>query len=211
MKRKQLIRKILAWVSVTVILLSGIGCSKAPQVDISEKTNTERLEEAAVMTLRLEEAAVMTFSTTAATQLVAEDKPTLTEAEVVNDTAIIPYSPLYDLLGASTHYDVELMANGPASQINANFRQNLTAALGITSLLHPDDLEAAIAAAVAADDSVSDEMWQGVQEMIFGDYCMLKSLITNYTVTVVSPKLHDANISIDGAATSTLWKAWLEK
>ena len=54
MKRKQLIRKILAWVSVTVILLSGIGCSKAPQVDISEKTNTERLEEAAVMTLRLE-------------------------------------------------------------------------------------------------------------------------------------------------------------
>ena len=108
MKRKQLIRKILAWVSVTAILLSGIGCSKAPQVDISEKTNTERLEEAAVMTLRLEEAAVMTFSTTAATQLVAEDKPTLTEAEVVNDTAIIPYSPLYDLLGASTHYDVEL-------------------------------------------------------------------------------------------------------
>ena len=104
-----------------------------------------------------------------------------------------------------------LMANGPASQINANFRQNLTAALGITSLLHPDDLEAAIAAAVAADGSVSDEMWQGVQEMIFGDYCMLKSLITNYTVTVVSPKLHDANISIDGAATSTLWKAWLEK
>ena len=98
MKRKQLIRKILAWVSVTAILLSGIGCSKAPQVDISEKTNTERLEEAAVMT----------FSTTAATQLVAEDKPTLTEAEVVNDTAIIPYSPLYDLLGASTHYDVEL-------------------------------------------------------------------------------------------------------
>lgn len=104
-----------------------------------------------------------------------------------------------------------LMANGPASQINANFRQNLTAALGITSLLHPDDLEAAIAAAVAADGSKSDAMWQDVQKMIFGDYCMLKSLITNYTVTVVSPKLHDANISLDGASTSTLWKAWLEK
>ncbi len=104
-----------------------------------------------------------------------------------------------------------LMANGAASQINANFRQNLTAALGITSLLHPDDLEAAIAAAVAADSSVSDKMWQNVQEMIFGDYCMLKSLVTNYTVTVCSPKLHDANISIDGAATSTLWKAWLEE
>lgn len=103
-----------------------------------------------------------------------------------------------------------LMANGPASQINANFRQNLTAALGITSLLHPDDVEAAIAAAVAADGSVSDQMWQDVQKMIFGDYCMLKAIDTNYTVTVVSPKLHDANISVDAAATSTLWKAWLE-
>lgn len=104
-----------------------------------------------------------------------------------------------------------LMANGPASQINANFRQNLTAALGITSLLHPDDLEAAIVAAVAADSSTSNAMWQDVQEMIFGDYCMLKALATNYTVTVSTPKLHDANISIDGAATSTLWKAWIEK
>ena len=104
-----------------------------------------------------------------------------------------------------------LMANGPASQINANFRQNLTAALGITSLLHPDDLEAAIAEAVAADSSTSDELWKGVQRMIFGDYCMLKALDTNYTVTVTSPKLHDANISVDGAATSTLWKAWLEE
>lgn len=104
-----------------------------------------------------------------------------------------------------------LMANGPASQINANFRQNLSAALGITSLLHPDDLEEAISAAVAADGSVSDEMWQQVQEMIFGDYCMLKALCTNYMVTVSSPKLHDANISVDGAATMTLWKAWLEK
>lgn len=104
-----------------------------------------------------------------------------------------------------------LMANGPASQINANFRQNLTAALGITSLLHPDDLENAIIEAVSADGSVSDELWQGVQEMIFGDYCMLKAIVTNFMVTVVSPKLHDANISIDGASTATLWTAWLEK
>ncbi|MBR1582365.1 MAG: hypothetical protein IJ663_01255 [Spirochaetales bacterium] len=104
-----------------------------------------------------------------------------------------------------------LMANGPASQINANFRQNLTAALGITSLLHPDDLEAAIVEAVSADGSVSDKLWQGVQEKIFGEYCMLKAMVTNYMVTVVSPKLHDANISAVGASTATLWTAWLDK
>lgn len=104
-----------------------------------------------------------------------------------------------------------LMANGPASQINANFRQNLTAALGITSLLHPDDLEEAIVEAVSADKSVSDEMWQDVQEKIFGEYCMLKAMVTNYMVTVNSPKLHDANVSVVGASTATLWTAWLEK
>ena len=104
-----------------------------------------------------------------------------------------------------------LMANGAASQINANFRKGLTAALGITSLLHPDELDAAIANAVAADGSESDELWQGVQEMIFGEYCMLKAMVTNWMVTVSSPKLHDANVSAVGAATATLWSAWLEK
>lgn len=104
-----------------------------------------------------------------------------------------------------------LMANGAASQINANFRQNLTAALGITSLLHPDELEAAIVAAVSADSESADALWQDVQEMIFGEYCMLKAIVTNYMVTVTSPKLHDANVSAIGAATSTLWSAWLEE
>ena len=49
MKNRRSLRKAIAWISLTAVLLSG--CTKAAQVDITAKSNTERLEEAAAVTL----------------------------------------------------------------------------------------------------------------------------------------------------------------
>ncbi len=101
MKNRRILRKALAWISLAAILLSGTGCTKAPQADITAKSNTERLEEAAIMT---------PASTLA--QPIVEEKSAAVEPEAA--AAIIPYSPLYDLLGASTRYSVEIE---PASEV----------------------------------------------------------------------------------------------
>ena len=50
MKNQRTLKKTLAWISLTALLLSGLACSR-PRADITEKTNLERLEDAAVMTL----------------------------------------------------------------------------------------------------------------------------------------------------------------
>lgn len=101
MKNRRSLRKAIAWISLAAVLLSG--CTKAAQVDITAKSNTERLEEAAVVTL---------VSTTASQP--APEEPASAPAQAVStgglryDQVAIPTSPLYDLLGASTRYSVEL-------------------------------------------------------------------------------------------------------
>ena len=107
MKNTRSLRKALAWVVLAAVLLSG--CMKAAQVDITAKSNTERLEEAAVVTLAY----------TTASQP-APEEPASAPAQAVStgglryDQVTIPTSPLYDLLGASTRYSVDLE---PASDV----------------------------------------------------------------------------------------------
>ena len=96
MKNRQSFKKILTWITLAAVLVSATGCSGASRTDIGEKSNMERLEDAAVMTL----------STNAAAQPAIEEDPASMEAQTA--AVSIPYSPLYDLLGASTHYEVEL-------------------------------------------------------------------------------------------------------
>ena len=102
MKHRKPFQKILAWVLLAAVLVSAAGCDKAPRADITEKSNTGRLEDAAVMTL----------STNGAAQPAAQENPAPVETEAA--AVSVPYSPLYDLLGASTRYEVELT---PASDI----------------------------------------------------------------------------------------------
>ena len=96
MKNRQSLKKILTWITLVAVLVSAAGCSRASRIDITEKSNMERLEDVAVMTL----------STNAADQPSIKENPVSMEAQVA--AVSIPYSPLYDLLGASTHYEVEL-------------------------------------------------------------------------------------------------------
>lgn len=103
MKNRRILKKTLAWITLTAILVSGVGCSKAMRVDITEKTNTERLEDTAIVTL----------SASSVAQPVAEEaKPAASETIDFRgrrlDEVSIPSSPLYDLLGASTRYSVDL-------------------------------------------------------------------------------------------------------
>ena len=102
MKHRKPFQKILAWVLLAAVLVSAAGCDKAPRADITEKSNTGRLEDAAVMTL----------STNGTAQPAAQENPAPVETEAA--AVSVPYSPLYDLLGASTRYEVELT---PASDI----------------------------------------------------------------------------------------------
>lgn len=96
MKNRQSFKKILIWITLLAVLVSAAGCSRASRIDITEKSNMERLEDVAVMTV----------STNTAAQPVIKENPISMEAQAA--AVSIPYSPLYDLLGASTHYEVEL-------------------------------------------------------------------------------------------------------
>ena len=106
MKTRQLIKKTMAWIGIAAILISGIACSEQPsKVDISEKLNTERLEDAAAVTL----------TSASDPQFVSEDVVSpVGQADPADKTkpadaeAIVPDSPLYDKLGAPKHYSVEL-------------------------------------------------------------------------------------------------------
>ena len=51
MNNRRSLRKALAWLSLVALLLTGMGCVHGSRADITEKTNTERLEDAAIVTL----------------------------------------------------------------------------------------------------------------------------------------------------------------
>lgn len=89
-------------------LLMGTGCAPTARADITEKTNTERLEAAAAATASLP----------TARPVPAETEPAAVEtgapATPRYDQVATPKSPLYDLLGASTRYSAALTPASPA-------------------------------------------------------------------------------------------------
>ena len=107
MKNRRSLRKAIAWISLAAILLTG--CSKAPRADITAKSNTERLEEAAAVTL-----AYTPVSQSAQEEAASAPAQTVGTGGLRYDEVAIPTSPLYDLLGASTRYSVDLE---PASDV----------------------------------------------------------------------------------------------
>ena len=101
MKNRRSLRKAIAWISLAAILLTG--CSKAPRADITAKSNTERLEEAAAVTL-----AYTPVSQSTQEEAASAPAQTVGTGGLRYDEVAIPTSPLYDLLGVSTRYSVEL-------------------------------------------------------------------------------------------------------
>ena len=101
MKNARSLRKALAWIALAAVLLTG--CTKASQADITAKSNTERLEDAAVVTL-----AYTPASQPAQEEVAATPVETVGSTGLRYDEVAVPSSPLYDLLGASTRYSVDL-------------------------------------------------------------------------------------------------------
>ena len=101
MKNRRSLRKAIAWISLAAVLLTG--CTKASQADITAKSNTERLEDAAVVTL-----AYTPASQPAQEEVAATPVETVGSTGLRYDEVAVPTSPLYDLLGASTRYSVDL-------------------------------------------------------------------------------------------------------
>lgn len=109
MKHRHSLKKIVAWIALAAILVSAAACSKVPKTDITAKSNTERLEDAAIVTL-----ASASASKPASEASAAAAPETVGSTGLRYDEVAIPTSPLYDLLGASTRYTVELT---PASDV----------------------------------------------------------------------------------------------
>ncbi len=127
MKHARTIQKALAWVLLAAILVSATGCSGTPRADITEKSNMERLEDAAVMNL----------SYTAAVQPAQPEPVAAVPVEHTGpryDEVAVPISPLYDLLGASTRYSVDLKPTSDAVKIVVDADVYLPDTMGMPTL-----------------------------------------------------------------------------
>ena len=119
MKNQRTLKKTLAWISLTALLLSGLACSR-PRADITEKTNLERLEDAAVMTLSSASAPQPTAEAAGTAPAEPETAPAVPLPEEEQAAIVPPNSPLYDLLGASSRYSVDLAPTNPAVKIEVD-------------------------------------------------------------------------------------------
>lgn len=99
------------------------------------------------------------------------------------------------------------------SQMASMFKQGLTGVvLGLSSLLRPDNLDAAIVAACAS--TTPEEAAQNIREaqtILIDEICDLNPIVTVYQPIIKSSKLHDDGLNSVEYAAATLWKAWLEK
>lgn len=116
--------------------------------------------------------------------------------------------------GDGLFYHAMTLSNGTPSILNANFVQNLTSGLGVTSFLHPDDLDAVIKKGVATSGDESVEAFKEAQKLIFEDYCMLKYFGAAFSCTVRSPKVKDSaigEVALGVPGAWTMWTAWIDE
>jgi peptide/nickel transport system substrate-binding protein len=100
--------------------------------------------------------------------------------------------------------------NGAASQMAANFVQNLPAGLGINAFLHPNDVDQLIKRAVASDANEAIGLFKQVADKIFEEYCMVKVIVVAPSVIAYRNELKDAGFNQNVSAASSWEKAWLE-
>lgn len=100
---------------------------------------------------------------------------------------------------------------GAGSQIANNYRQGLSAGLGITSFTHTDELNDIIVRAMAADDATSVELFGDASHLIFDEYCMAKAYGVFPVKGIKNPKVHDDGIDVISNSIATLWKCWIEQ
>jgi len=104
------------------------------------------------------------------------------------------------------------LANGPAAQMAANWVQGLSAGLGITTMLHPDDLNDLIQKGMSQSGEDLINTFKEVQGMIFGKYCMIKVIGCVSAISIVSPELKDSGFgAVTSAGAYDMYKAYLEK
>ena len=98
-------------------------------------------------------------------------------------------------------------------QMASMFRQNLTGhVLGLTTLLRPDDVEAALALSVAA--ASEEEAIQAVGEdnrLLTDEYCIIYNFAEVGTLYAVNPYVKDSGIGATFYSVADLANAWLDK
>ncbi len=97
-------------------------------------------------------------------------------------------------------------------QMASMFRKNLTGhVLGLTNLLRPDDVDAALNLSVAA--SSEEEAVSAVGEanrLLLDEYCIIYNLAEAPTIFVLSPKVKDSGIGRDFYSVASLGTAWID-
>ena len=98
-------------------------------------------------------------------------------------------------------------------QMNSMFRNDLSGnVLGLSTLLHPQDVHDGIVSAVGAEteeDAQNDI--KHVQELLFDKYCLFAPVCVTYESVVKSDRLKDDGINEVTLYQNTLWKAWLDE
>lgn len=97
---------------------------------------------------------------------------------------------------------------GSPTALATNFKQGLSSGLGLTSFLHPDDINDLILQGVGSSGAKSNECFREVNYKIFEEYCMLKAICANQPIVVTSPKVHDTGLYSISLSMATLGKAW---
>lgn len=100
------------------------------------------------------------------------------------------------------------MAGDPELGVVARFFLSKAAGIGYSnSIIHPDDVEAAINQMMTATDNVSKQQAAWVLDALAIDvYCMLTPILTSPTINALSNKVHDPNF----AEGFTYADAWIE-
>lgn len=102
------------------------------------------------------------------------------------------------------------MENGAASQISVTFVQDLDFALGVTSFIHPDDLDQMINAALTAEEDEAVEMFRDIQKVIFDDYCFIKTIAIGPNIGIMRPEVKDHDYCKVQNLMHTFHKAYIE-
>lgn len=98
-------------------------------------------------------------------------------------------------------------------QMGSMFRQNLDGhVLGLSNLLRPDDVEAALALAVSASsDEEAVEACAEANHLLTDEYCIIYNLAEVATLFAVNDRVHDSGIGEVFYSVADLGNAWLSE
>ena len=99
---------------------------------------------------------------------------------------------------------------GTPTALATNFKQGLSSGLGLTTFLHPDDINDLILKGIGSAGEESNGYFRQVNYKVFDEYCMLRAITANQPIVITNPKVHDTGLYQISLSLATLHLAWKE-